>query len=126
MEHCVTDKKDNSEKDMAKQAITRVVRFIDANQKVSSKLCTSGEILHEIFILKGLIRFGLLPNSFNSMSKDVTTRLVGQSLEVVEMVEEKQPRTFNISKDSGNRQSTNHVTDCKSLKFTSSGLNAEV
>jgi len=92
---------------MAKQASTRVVRFIDANQR-------------------GLIRFGLIPESFNSMSKDVTTKLVGQSLEVVEMVEEKQPRYFNISKDLGNRQSTNHVTDCKSLQFTSSGLKAEV
>ena len=34
MEPCVADKADNSAAGMAKQAVARVVRFIDANQKV--------------------------------------------------------------------------------------------
>ena len=34
MEPCVADKAGNSATGMAKQAVARVVRFIDANQKV--------------------------------------------------------------------------------------------
>ena len=73
-----------------------------------------------------MVRFGLVPESLDFMSKNVTTKLVGQTLDVVELVEEKQPRVFNLSKEWGDRQATNHVTGCKSLHFSPSGLNAEV
>ena len=60
------------------------------------------------------------------MSKDVTAKLEGETLNVVELVEEKQIRIFNDSKGDCSRQSTNHVTDCKSLQFTQSDKNAKV
>ena len=56
----------------------------------------------------------------------MTAKLVGETLNVVELVKEKQTRIFNVSKDDCSRHSTNHVTDCKSLQFTQSGKNAKV
>ena len=60
------------------------------------------------------------------MGKDVTAKLEGETLNVMELVEEKQTRIYSVSKDDCSRQSTNHVTNCKSLQFTKSGKNAKV
>ena len=68
----------------------------------------------------------MVPESFNMMSKDVATKLVGETLNVMELVEEKQTRMYSVSKDDISRQSTNHVTSFKSLQFTQSGKNAKV
>ena len=68
----------------------------------------------------------MVPDAFDFMNKEFTNDLVGQSLAVVELVEEKQPRVFSMSTDWSGRQATNHVTGCKSLKFSPSGDNAEV
>ena len=88
---------------MSRQTVSRLIRFLDAKQK-------------------GVVRLGIVPDSTDH---DVAT-LVGQEVQLIDLVTETQPRQLHMSSASLNATSTNHVTDCKSIGFSKTTKYAEV